>query len=415
LKKYASLLVALLLSVILFSKDQQHEVSVINVVVPVRVFEGNRFVADLTKEDFEIYENDKLQNIESLYLVNKEQIERKEAVMDFEPQLLRNYYLIFQISEYNPRFNETIDYLFEKVLLPGDTLTIMTPMGNYVLPKKALKIKSKESLSKEMKSIVRKDTLTGAANYRSLLTNLRRLVRSISAAGGVEADGAVATDIGSDSVSNAFGSDSRNLGFLLASYRSTLQNLDKLRLIDENKFIQFARSIKRLKGQKNVFFFYEREFRPEISDRILGQMMARYQDEPNIQGDLQDLFQFYQRHVTLNVGKIQQIFADASIIFNFIFITKDPGVFSGINMREQSEDVFNVFTQVARATGGIVDNSQNPAYAFTSANRLTEIYYLLYYTPADYQEDGKFKNIKVKVKGKDYNISHRFGYIAGLK
>jgi hypothetical protein len=385
--KYASLLVALLLSVTLFSQDQQHEVSVTNVVVPVRVFEGNRFVADLYKEDFEIYENGILQNIEALYLVNKEQIERKEAVRDFEPQLSRNYYLIFQISEYNPRFNDTIDYLFEKVLLPGDTLTIMTPMGNYVLPKKALKIKSKESLSKEMQRIVRKDTITGAANYRSLLTNLRRLVRSISAAGGVEADGAAATDIDSDSVSTAFGSDSRNLGFLLASYRSTLQNLDKLRLIDENKFIQFARSIKRLKGQKNVFFFYEREFRPEISDRILGQMMNRFQDEPNIQGDLQDLFQFYQRHVTLNVGKIQQIFADASLIFNFIFITKDPGV----------------------------DNSQNPAYAFTSANRLSEIYYLLYYTPADYQEDGKFKNIKVRVKGKDYNISHRFGYIAGLK
>ncbi len=414
MKKYVTLFVALLLSVTLFSKDQQHEVSVINVVVPVRVFEGNRFVADLTKEDFEIYENDKPQNIEALYLVNKEQIERKEAVLDFEPQLLRNYYLIFQISEYNPRFNETIDYLFEKVLLPGDTLTIMTPMGNYVLPNKALKIKSKESLAKEMQRIVRKDTTIGGANYRNLITNLRRLVRSISAAGGVEADGAVATDIDSDSVSSAFGS-SRNLGFLLASYRSTLQNLDKLRLIDENKFIQFARSIKRLKGQKNVFFFYEREFRPEISDRILGQMMNRYQDEPNIQGDLQDLFQFYQRHVTLNVGKIQQIFADASLIFNFIFITKDPGVFSGINMREQSEDVFNVFTQVARATGGIVDNSQNPAYAFTSANRLSEMYYLLYYTPADYQEDGKFNNIKVKVKGKDYNISHRFGYIAGLK
>ena len=99
MKKYASLLVALLLSVTLFSKDQQHEVSVINVVVPVRVFEGNRFVADLTKEDFEIYENDKLQNIEALYLVNKEQIERKEAIMNFDPQLSRNYYLIFQISE----------------------------------------------------------------------------------------------------------------------------------------------------------------------------------------------------------------------------------------------------------------------------------------------------------------------------
>jgi len=39
-------------------------------------------------------------------------------------------------------------------------------------------------------------------------------------------------------------------------------------------------------------------------------------------------------------------------------------------------------------------------------------YYLLYYVPANYQADGKFKEIKVTVKGRSYKISNRAGYFA---
>jgi hypothetical protein len=42
----------------------------------------------------------------------------------------------------------------------------------------------------------------------------------------------------------------------------------------------------------------------------------------------------------------------------------------------------------------------------------SENYYLLYYTPADYKADGTFRGLSVRVKGKDYRISHRQGYIA---
>lgn len=38
--------------------------------------------------------------------------------------------------------------------------------------------------------------------------------------------------------------------------------------------------------------------------------------------------------------------------------------------------------------------------------------YLLYYSPKDYQTDGKFRNIKVRVKGKSYRVNYRAGYIA---
>ena len=84
--------------------------------------------SDLTIEDFELFENYEHQKIEALYLIRKTNIEREEALKRFNPALTRHFYLIFQITDYNPRFAEASGHLFNQVLLPGDTLTIMTPM-----------------------------------------------------------------------------------------------------------------------------------------------------------------------------------------------------------------------------------------------------------------------------------------------
>jgi VWFA-related protein len=89
---------------------------------------------------------------------------------------------------------------------------------------------------------------------------------------------------------------------------------------------------------------------------------------------------------------------------------KEPERALGISMREQSEDAFNAFSQIAKATGGIVDSSQTPIAAFKNAINAAQSYYILYYSPADSKKDGKFKSIKVEVKNKDYKVTHRVGY-----
>jgi len=71
-----------------------------------------------------------------------------------------------------------------------------------------------------------------------------------------------------------------------------------------------------------------------------------------------------------------------------------------------------VFSQVAEATGGVVDNSQNPASAFKSTAQLTEYSYLLYYSPREYVKDGAFKAIEVRIRDRDYRVTHRKGYFA---
>ncbi len=183
-------------------------------------------------------------------------------------------------------------------------------------------------------------------------------------------------------------------------------------MIDERKILRFAQALKRVEGQKNVFFIYQREFRPEIQPVVLNSLLDSYQDQPNVMSDLQDMFQFYSRDLSVNADQLKKAFADASINFNFIFMNKEPENISGIAMREQSEDVFRAFSQVVAATGGVVDTSQNPESGFRHAVESSEMYYLLYYSPQNYRPDGRFKNILVRVKNPDYTVLHRLGYFA---
>lgn len=404
MKKTIILLALALLTFHSFAQVEQHEVTVRNVVVPVRVLDGNQFVANLTIDDFELFESGEKQEIEALYLVRRSSIARKETAQEFNPYLSRHFYMLFQLTEYNPQLSQAIDYLFNSVILPGDTLTIMTPMNTYTLSQRALKTRSMETISKEMQNIIRKDTQMGGANYRSLISDLKRLAAAISTSG---TETSAMSGFESDSSTSMFGIEN-----LLMRYQETVAKLDDLRVVDENQFIEFARRLKKLDGQKNIFFFYEREFKPEINQSILNRLMSLHQDEPEILAQVQNLFQLYQRNPSVNTQRIIAAFSDSSLTFNFLFMHKNPELVSGITMREQSEDMFNSFSQVAHATGGITDSSQNPGPAFKNAVNLTESYYLLYYSPRDYKKDGTFKSIIVRLKDKNYMITYRLGYIA---
>lgn len=402
MRKFIFPITFLFLTLTLFSQVGEHEITLTNVVVPVKVLDGSKLVENLTIEDFELYEDGILQKIEALYLVQKTNVQRKETLREFNPPLSRHFDLLFQTIDYNPKFAEAIDYFFNNVFRPEDTLTIMTPVDNYNLSRNAIRTVSKEDISKAMQNIVRKDTNVGSSSYRSLMRDLKRIVGSISSVG--------RSDESADEFSYSDG-DSSSLELMFPRYRETLQKMEAERMVDYKKFIQFAASRKGMKrGQKNVFFFYQREFRPELSSSVQNRLMNSFQDKPQILAEIRDLFQFYRRDFTFNTEKVIQAFADASISFNLIFMHKEPDRSVGISMREQSEDAFNAFSRLAEATGGVVDSSQNPAPAFINAVDNSQSYYLLYYSPADYKEDGKFKSIEVKLKNKNFKIAHRLGY-----
>jgi hypothetical protein len=361
----------------------------------VRVFDGGTFVSGLRLEDFEVLENGRPRPIRSLYLVAGDAVLKSEG-SGFQPFVGRRFTLMFQMSEYHPKLAEAIREFIARELRAGDTLDVQTPMGSYQLDAQALAARSRKAVADRLIEIVRTDITAGGTAYNSLLNELKKLVRSI---GGANAMEALETDAETESFSPEL---------LLPRYRAILQNLDGLRKIDVDLFERYARALKTLRGQKHVLCFYQREYQPEIDPQVLNELFTANQDKANILGDLQELFQSYKRGFAQDDARLARAFADSGASFSLLFLNKSPERIARIVMREQSEDIFRLLADIAKATGGVVETSQNPAAGMASALKILERAYLLEFVSQD--EGNSFKSLSVSVKGRSYRVIHRQGF-----
>jgi len=129
----------------------------------------------------------------------------------------------------------------------------------------------------------------------------------------------------------------------------------------------------------------------------MNRLMSLYQDNPDILGNLMDLFQFYKREKTFDAGRVKRAFADAGIDFHFIFVEKKTQRVFGATMREQSEDTYPGFVEIAQATGGTAASSLNTAAAFKHAAAVSSDYYILSFRPVEGPVDGAFRAYDVRV------------------
>jgi VWFA-related protein len=368
----------------------QHDVKVVNIAVPTRVFDGDRFVDNLTAADFEVWENGVPQKVEAAYLIRKTTVLRNATVVGSsapvpvpveqpdESLKKRNFVLIFEMDEYLPQLGNALDMFCSEVLAPGDTLRVVTPENTYVLNRKTLDKAARAQLAEEIKGIVRKTLTQSGAQLRSLLMDLRVLARSIS-------------DAGED--------------VLLAQFyaRTYIQQIVSLKTMNVAQYEQFAKYIKPLVGQKYAFIFYQKE-----SYIIPSFFESVYEDEAA------------HRQDTIDKAEIRRIFSDANATAHFLFLTRTESSVRDVEWRDikdnpvpvaMSGDFYSAFRDLADATGGISEATANPIYAFRKAVEASENYYVVYYAPFDYKADGKYKEIEVKVKGKRYRVDHRAGYI----
>lgn len=416
MKKALLLTVFVFLGLSLFSQEIFiKQTDVINVEVPVRVFKDGKFVDNISIDDFEIFEEGIRQKIEAVYLIKKKTVEKREEKKRFSPETKRNFILLFEVSEYFAKLGEAVNYFAHNVIMPGDNLIIITPVKAYMLKENTFEIKTREEIAKRLKGILRRDVVSGNSEYRNTISDLTALARSLSAK--FESGGAVVEDTeetGDESLGQYWVDPhlGMELDEQLIYYGSLLHKLEILRKINQMELSDFARFLKNQEGQKYVFLFYQREYLPKIEPRILNQFMSDFQQRPDIFTTITGLFDFYRRDVSFDVDRIKQTYSDSSVSIHFMYLTTPPRRTYGVRMEEHSEDLFAPFKEMAEATGGLVDSSSNPVFLFKNALDASENYYLLYYSPKNYTGDGKFKNIKVRVKNKNYKVTHRSGYFA---
>jgi len=398
------IITVLALGLTLFAQEITHESLVINIEVPVRVFEGRKFVENLTMNDFEVFEDGVLQRLEAVYLIKGRTIERSEEMKKFFPQTSRNFYLFFEINDYTPRIGYAVDYFVENVMSPEDIITVVTPTKTYRMNPEIFNILPREQIKSQMESqlkgILRRDTLEGNSEYRNALRDLAGLAKAISSASSSQ------DEFGAPEYQEA------DLELQIMMYGEILRKLEEMRRVDQKRLLDFSEYLKEKEGQKYVFLFYQREYIPQIEQRVLNQFMSLNQDRQDILHSLQELFTFYKREITFDVAKVKQAYANSSVSIHFLFFTDPQKHIPGVQMKEHSEDIFNAFMEIAKATGGLSESSSNAVFLFQNAVEASENYYLLYYSPNNFKKDGKFKEIKVSVKDRDYKILHRSGYFA---
>jgi len=381
---------------------------VINIEVPVRVFQKGNFVENLTIDDFEILEEGIPQRIEAVYLIKKRTVERSEEKKRFVPSTDRTFFLFFEISEYTPGIGDAIDYFHENVLVPGDNLIIVTPMNTYKLRNRVLEYQARKELSRQLKELLRKESLMGNAEYRGAVQDLIGLAKSLAAS---SPDGPGNNAVQLDEYSLP-GYGRIPLEKQLMKYLNALERIRKLRRVDQQKLLDFAEVLQNKTGQKYVFMIYQREYIPQIEPSILNKYVAQYQDKPHVLQGLYSMSHTSRRDISFNVDLVKRAYADSSISIHFLFLTPAIKHVQGVYFQERSEDIFGAFIEMANATGGFADSSANLASSFKRAIDASENYYLLYYSPQKYEKDGRFKEIKVRVKEKDCKVTHRMGYFS---
>jgi len=393
----------------------QHETAAVNIEVPVRVFQAGTFVDDLALGDFELFEDGRPQKIEAFYLVKKRIIERQGPARDSVPATTRHFFLFFELGDYDARIDDALDYFVKTVLLPGDNLTIVTPLKTYRMKGELFGLVGREKTYAQVMGLLRRDIQSGYTESRAILgemTDLARVIASDVRARDVASEGVIQalvdplTTVPAESPYQGVAIEEQ-----LMHYSALLSRLDSLRVVDEGRLLAFAATLKALEGQKGVFFFYQREFVPKIDSRIVDMLATKYNQRPDITQSLDTIFGLQKRETSLNVDVVTKAYADASAAVHFLYVARPADRFSGVHMEEMSEDIFGPLREMARATGGYAASSANIAAVMRQAVEASENYYLLYYTPTALRADGRFRSLTVKVRGRDLRVSHRQGFI----
>ncbi len=194
----------------------------------------------------------------------------------------------------------------------------------------------------------------------------------------------------------------------MMQYRSDLDQLERLRQIDESKLFNFADHLKSVKGQKHIFLFYQREFVPTPDQKKL----AGSANDPTLSQMSADIADFYKKTTSIALDRLKSAYADPSLTIDFLYMTPVPTDISRDQMSERQWDVYQAFSEMAHATGGVVSSSSNSAALMEKAAAASDNYYLLYYSPQDRTAAGKFRSIEVKVKSGSYRVEHVAGYLA---
>jgi VWFA-related protein len=375
----------------LYSQDLlQEKARAVNIEVPVRVFERGEFIGGLGSGDFEILENGVAQEVLACYFIEAGRKETAAGPIPEDqsaptPVLARTFIMIFEMNSFGKGPRDALDYVVGHALQKDDTLLVATPIRTYRVGPESPSRRDPMALMKALKNRLADDIEEASSELRFLI---------------------------SDYLSLAVGEEGEIAAARQNSLKDLLGRIRQSKTIDETRLTQMAKAYATIPGQKHVLLFLEKE------DALMKRVRSSGLDQSEW-----ELFKMeLMRDVRFDIDRLSRLFGQNQLDFNFIFITSSQALETSLEVHPSSwgelekaditGEFFSVFRKIAQMTGGLTISSQNPLASTKKAVEVADRYYLLYYQPKNAAMDGTFREIEVRVKDRDYSISHRKGWLA---
>jgi hypothetical protein len=239
---------------------------------------------------------------------------------------VKNYILIFQVLEYDKRIGDATDYFLKEVIKPQDNLLLLTPAKPYNFSQKTRESTPREKLLQATKDVLKRDISLEGAAYRDIIRQMEVVVRTF-------------TD-----------PDTANPKNLLTQYRQLKESLFSIRKLNEKLLVDLASMIKQTKGENHFIIFYEKRIRV-IPRR---QVMERLRADTEVRFDVNEILESESAKEVMNVETVIQALKDAAVTLDFVYLNTKMRQSRDMEEKEFSGDIYNVFSKIAKETGGTV-------------------------------------------------------------
>lgn len=380
-----------------FPQEQERileEVEVVNVLVPVRVFQKGKPVEGLQKKNFQLYEDGKLQQINTFQVISRQIKSDIETTPLKKKEKSRFFVLIFNIFDFTQDVANGIDTFFNTIYRETDRVVIITPDRTFDIDNSREMIRCLPVLKK----ILSLYSMKARSELNRVFTRLDEEVNQF--------------------FQNYFVDQATKV--FLSNYQRIWNDYAKKYLIpDVKKFYWFADVLKNIRMEKWVIVFQQREVFPQFSsfsrieEKIRDWITGHFEKPttPLLEQMLQKLKYSFKVSQSFPLQEIQEAFFKANATFHvLLFRSRRTTTSQDFDYSETVSDYENSFRAISRATGGDVILTNKLQESLQKVSERKDVYYILSYAPGE--KHNKDRKIKVKVTG---NGGYNIFYIKKLK
>ena len=377
-------------------------VSVVNVEVPVRVFFDGQSVSGLKKEDFEITEGGKVQQINGFYFFHKRIHPLAEPLAGTDQAQHpagRYFVLIFRVYQYNEDLAKGLQYLFDKVFVSEDQLLVMANNRTLAFDR----LGGDAEAQGKIQELLRSESLSA---HNQLLSYVHGIEQSLNMTQFRMKMRTLRNDAGPDYLQE-----------FLQSYLMAWKDFKRRYLtLEMDKFYYFSKHLEKIHKEKWVLNFYQLEQFPQIAfgseiENQLRSYIRNLQESENptliaqgriLEKLLQDIDMEMNVSQDFPAEEASKLFYKVNATFHsfFIRVFMDMDT-SELQFRQIATEIENSLRELTKTTGGTLTASNDIAAALSAVSDKIDDYYMLTYKPANSKKVGR---IKVTVKDKKYKV-----------